>query len=176
MKTIRVLMLITAAFLCFVGSAEAQRTRRTTKRPPAAKPTPKPTPPTMEVRLAREKVENQRSNVNRFVDMLAPIAANIETLDKDAKIKKISKKSIDGNESNKKKVILALGNLRTGLVNLENEFRSKPALRKYLPQLEGIAALSADSENAALTGKFVESRKPLVTVVTKLSDTLAVMP
>lgn len=170
-------MILTAAVMCFAGSAEAQKTRKTTaKRPPAAKPTPKPTPPTMEVRLAREKVSTQQSNVNLFIDKLGPIAASIETLEKDSKTKRISKKVLDENEANKKKLILAIGGMRVALVNLETEFRTKPSLRKYLPQLQGIATLGADSENAALTGKFVDSRKPLVAVIAKLSDTLAVMP
>lgn len=178
MKTIRVFMVLTAVFLCFAGTAEAQRTRRTAprKRPPAVKPTPKPTAQPMEVRLAREKVSNQHSNVNRFIDLLGPIAANIETLDREARTRRISKKSIDDNEATKKKVVTAISDLRKGLVSLESEFRTKPSLRKFLPQLQGIAELSAQSETAALSGRFVDSRKPLVAVVGKLSDTLAVMP
>lgn len=177
MKTIRVFLVLTAAFVCFAGTAEAQRTRRKpAPRKPAVKPTPKPTAQPMEVRLAREKVSNQHSNVNRFIDVLGPIAANIETLDRDAKTRRISKKSIDGNEASKKKVISAISNLRAGLVSLESEFRTKPLLRKFLPQIQGIAELSAQSETAALSGRFVDSRKPLVAVVGKLSDTLAVMP
>ncbi len=176
MKTIRVLLIFAVAILGAVGTVEAQRTRRNTPRKPAVKPTPKPTPIPMEVRQARETVANQRANVNLFVDKVAPIAVSIETLDREAKAKRLRKEVVDGNEANKKKLLESFRNMRVGLVNLENEFRSKPSLRKYLPQLEGIAALSTQAEDSALAGRFVDARTPLVTVSTKLSDTLASMP
>jgi hypothetical protein len=174
MKFIKGLLIFSAIFLCFAGTADAQRKRPV--RRPVPKATPKPPLPTLELRFAKEKVSNQRANVTRFVDVMAPIVASIETLDKENKIRKISKKSFDDNEANKKKVLEAIRGLRAGLVNLENEFRSKPALRKFLPQLEGIAALSAQSEDAAFAGRFVDARKPLLAAAGKLSDTMAVMP
>lgn len=170
-------MVFFAALLCFSTAAQAQRrpARRT-----AAKPTPRPTPrpPVISAveRTAVQQVSNQQSNVTRFVDILGPVAAGIETVDRTSSTTRLSQKVLDENEANKKKLIEAIRGLRAGLVNLENDFRSKPELRRYLPQLQGISELSAQAEDFALAGKFVDSRKPLVTVGSKLSDTLAVMP
>ncbi len=178
MRTITVVMVFFAALLCFSTEAEAQK-RRPAKRP-AAKPTPKPTPRPPAIssieRAAVQLVSNQQFNVTRFVDILGPVAAAIENIDKTRSTTRLSQKVLDDNEKNKKDLIGAITDLRAVLVNLENEFRSKPELRKYLPQIQGISQLSAQSEDLALAGKFVESRKPLVTVGAKLSDTLAVMP
>ena len=170
-------MVFFAALLGLSTAAEAQK--RPAKRP-AAKPTPKstPRPPFISAveRAAVQQVSNQQSNVTRFVDILGPVAAGIETIDRSSSGTRPSQKVLDENETNKRKLIEAIRGLRTGLVNLENDFRSKPELRKYLPQLQGISELSAQSEDFALAGNFVDSRKPLMTVGAKLSDTLAVMP
>lgn len=174
MKTIRLLLIILMAIGCFAFSAEGQR-RRTPRRP-APKATPTPSIAAADLRAAKEKVSNQINNVTRFINVLGPIAADIEKFDRDARTKRPSRKAIDQNEANKRKVIQAIRNLRAGLTALETDFRTKPALRKFLLKIEGITALCTQSENSALAGRFVDSGKPLPTVVGKLSDTLAVMP
>ncbi|MBK9153441.1 MAG: hypothetical protein IPM25_04370 [Chloracidobacterium sp.] len=153
--------------------AAAQRTRK-----PAPKPTPKPTKPvaTPEVAAAKQKVSNQLYNVNTFVDKMGPIAVAIEDIDKESETKRLSQEVIDANEANKQKVILAIRGLREGLRILESDFRTKPALTKYLPQIQGIANLCALSEDSAIAGKFVASKEPLRQVAMKLTDTMAVMP
>ena len=104
-------MVMIAAFL--VGSASAQK--KTPKKPaPAAKPPVTVVPP-LEVRAGREKVDNQLSNVNKFIDVLGPIAQSIELLDESSKTKKLPQDAIDKNEANKQKVIEAIRNLRAGL-------------------------------------------------------------
>ncbi len=171
MKTIRLFLILLIATGFFAISADAQR-RRT-------RPAPKPTPTPFvsgDVKIAKEKVSNQISNVTKFIEVLGPIAADIERFDREARTKKPPRKEIDQNEANKRKVIQAIRNLRAGLTALETDFKTKPSLRKFLLKIEGIAGLSAQSENSALAGRFVESGKPLPTVVSKLSDTLAAMP
>lgn len=175
MRTIWVLMIFSGVLFCFAGTAEAQR-RKPAPRRPAAKPTPKPAVATIGVRLAKEKVSNQRSNVTRFIGLLAPVAVELEKTEAESKTKRLSKKALDDHDKNKKDLMKAMRDLREGLVNLENEFRAKAELRRFLPQLQGISMLSVQSEDLAFAGKFVDSRKPLVSVAAKLSDTMAVMP
>jgi len=170
MKTIRLFLILLIATGFFAISADAQRKRR-----PAPKPTPTPFV-SADVKAAKEKVSNQISNVTKFIEVLGPIAADIERFDREARTRKPPRKEIDQNEANKRKVIQAIRNLRAGLTALETDFKTKPALRKFLLKIEGIAALSAQSESSALAGRFVESGRPLPNVVTKLSDTLAAMP
>jgi hypothetical protein len=174
MKTIRILLLALAVVAVFSAAIDGQ----TKKRPVKAKSTVNKaaTLPPLEVRAARVKVDNQLANVSAFVSRLGPVAQAIETLDTEAKTKKLSKESLDKNAADKQKVITAIRGLREGMVKLESEFRVKPALKKYLPMLQGISDLAAQSETSAIAGKFVAANAPLRTVQQKLTDTLAAMP
>jgi hypothetical protein len=176
----KILQLFTVLVLgvSMVSVANAQKKKKTTttrRTTTAAKPTAVVLPP-LEVRAARVKVSNQLANVSAFVSRLGPIAQNIEAMDADAKARKIKQPSIDANEAAKKKVIAAIQGLRTGLVNLEREFRTKPDLRKYLSSIQGISDLAAQSETSAISGKFVAANSPLRSVEQKLNDTLSRMP
>jgi hypothetical protein len=128
------------------------------------------------VRAARVTVENQLANITAFVARLGPVAQAIETLDAEAKTKKVNQQSLDKNAADKAKVVSAIRKLREGMVKLESEFRVKPALKKYLPMIQGISDLSGQSETSAIAGKFVAANTPLRTVQQKLTDTLAAMP
>jgi uncharacterized phage infection (PIP) family protein YhgE len=156
------------------GQALAQRSvKRSSAKTTAAS---KNTIPPLEVRVAREKVSNQLDNINRFVDLLGPIAQGIETLDESARSKPLSASARDRNETNKKNVVAAIRNLRAGLSDLESDFRTKPALQKYRSGIEGITELAAQAEDTALAGRFVASKEPLRTAALKLNDTLKLMP
>ncbi len=159
----------------FAGTAAAQK--KPTKKPAPKKPpvTARIVPP-LEVRVARGKVDVQLVNVNRFVDVMGPIAQSIETLDEAAKAKPLPKATSDKNEANKQRVIEAIRNLKAGLSVLESEFRTKPVLQKYLSQIEGITDLAAQAEDTAIAGKFVAAKEPLRDVSKKLTDTLTAMP
>ena len=176
MKTIYYFLL--AAFLVggLGSSADAQK-KKPVKRNTTAKTqvTPKPAVTSVMI-IAKTKVSNQRSNVTQFVDVLGPIAQGIENIDAEAKTKRLSRETMAKNEANKKKVVAAIRNLRTGIVNLETEFRTKPDLKRFLVNIQGVSDLCADAEDSALAGKFVAAKDPLRTVGRKLTETLAVMP
>ncbi len=129
-----------------------------------------------EVKATANKVSIQIKNVSRFVYLLGGIARTIEDLDKEARTRKISQASIEANNKNKQAVIQGIQNLRAGLVALEIEFRTKPALKNYLIQINGISDIAAQSEDQAVNGQFTESGKTLLLVIEKLSDTLVAMP
>ena len=170
MRISRLLTVLCILVLAFVFTASAQ------KRKPAPRPTPKPTPVSADVANAKQQVSNQLHNVNVFVDKMGPIAVAIETADKDASEGKLKKEAVDANDANKKKIVTAIRGLRDGLVTLETDFRTKPALSQYLPKLQGIGTLCAQSEDKAIAGQFVASKDPLRQIAQKLNDTLAVMP
>lgn len=174
MKLFQLFTLFILGFGTFVVTADAQRkkpVRRTSVYRPPVKPAV-----TAAMIVTKTKVANQHDNVNKFVDVLGPIAVGIEASDSEAKTRKVPKKLLDQNAANKQKVILAIRNLKTGLVNLETEFRTKTDLKKFLINIQGISDLCLKAEDSALAGKFVASKEPLRTVARKLSDTLAVMP
>lgn len=172
MKGLRTTAIVLFSLVLFAGIADAQRkpARKTTR----VKNTT--IVPPLDVRAAREKVDNQLTNVNLFVDKLGPIAQGIETLDQSAKTKRLPQATTAANDANKQKVIAAIRNLKAGLSDLESEFRTKAALQKYLVKIQGITDLAAKSEDSALAGKFIAAKEPLRGVSAKLTDTLAVLP
>lgn len=157
--------------LTFAVAASAQKNRK-----PVPRATPKPTPVTVDVTAAKQQVANQLYNVNVFVDKMGPIAVAIENVDKEAAEGKLKKEAVDTNEANKKKIVAAIRGLRDGLLALESDFRTKPSLAAYLPKIQGIGTLCAQSEDHAIAGQFVASKDPLRQVAAKLNDTLLVMP
>ncbi|HTK38411.1 MAG TPA: hypothetical protein VL325_07955 [Pyrinomonadaceae bacterium] len=179
MTFIRSAAVLIAVISLFTVAATAQKRKPAPRKYP---PTPKvvttntATTSVGDVAKAKETVNNQIKNVTKFVDVLGPIAQGIESVDKDAKTKKVDKKTLDMNAANKQKVIQAIVNLRAGLTALETDFTNKPALRKFLLKIQGIAALSAQSEDLAKANRFTDSGKPLLSVIEKLTDTLSAMP
>ena len=167
--------LITASSLSvmiFASDAAAQ------KKP--AKPAPKKPPVTtiapLDVRTAREKVEIQRDNVNGFADRLTPIAQSIETLEKAYIERRMSPQQAAKHEATKAQFVGILRNIRNDLTMLESEFRTKPTLQKYLPNVKGVTDMALSAENEAIAGRFTASMKPLRDIVIKLTDALAVIP
>ncbi len=173
MKHFRLAATVLLAFTLFAVAADAQR--KPVRKTPVKKPPVTVVPP-LDVRAAREKVDNQLANVNKFIDVLGPIAQAIELLDESGKTKTLPKATVDKNEANKQKVIAAIRNLKAGLTDLESEFRTKPVLQKYLPNIQGITDLASQSEDLAIAGKFVASKEPLRGIALKLTDTLKVLP
>jgi hypothetical protein len=173
MKTIRILLLAFAGMAVFSVAVDGQ-----TKKPIKAKSTANKasTLPPLDVRAARVKVENQLTNIKLFVTQLGPVAQAIEDLDTESRTKKVNQQVLDKNAANKQTLIKAIRNLREGMGKLESEFRIKPALKKYLPMIQGISDLTGQSETSAIAGKFVAANAPLRTVQQKLTDTLAAMP
>jgi hypothetical protein len=177
----RSLIYLLALATVFSASVSAQKRtiKRTTSKPTTTRSAPKnnvTTLPPLEVRAARVKVSNQYSNVSQFVTLMTPIAQNIEALDNQARTQKISKTSADTNATNKQKLLAAVRGLRAGLETLENEFRTKPDLKFYLVNIQGISDLCLQSETAASAGRFVASVDPLRSIAKKLGDTLKAMP
>jgi len=173
MKHLQIIVLSVAAIGFLTGAADAQR--KTTTKKSSTRATKSVLPP-LDVRAAREKVSNQLDNINRFVDILGPVAQGIETLDDSARSRRLDQAANDRNEENKQKVISAIRNLRAGLTDLESDFRTKPVLQKYLASIQGITDLAAQAEDSAIAGKFVSAKDPLRDVAQKLTDTLKVMP
>ena len=173
-KITRYLLVAFAAIaICSIGT-DAQ-TKKRPRKPTTPTKTVSTMPP-LDVRAAREKVENQLTNINLFVERLGPIAQAIEAVDAESKTKTLSKESLDKNVADKQNVVKAIRNLREGMVKLESEFRVKPALKKYLVMIQGISDLAGQSETSAIAGKLVAANAPLRSIQQKLNDTLTAMP
>ncbi len=158
--------------VCLTISVSAQRTRKRT----TAKPTPKPVVSVTNLKTGAEKVSIQIKNTTKFLYNLGSIAKGIEEIDKAVLDRKASREVADKNAKFKRDVLQSIRNLRAGLVALEVEFRTRPELKPFLFQIQGISDISATSEDQAIAGQFFESGRTLLFVVEKLSDTLASMP
>ena len=164
------LLVIVLTLSAFTFTASAQK-----KKPVSKKSSPVATN-ALEIKSGAEKVSIQIKNVSKFIYLLGGVAKGLEDIDKDAKAGKISKATLDKTSGYKQNVIQSIQNLRAGLVALEIEFRTKPALKNYLFSIQGISDLAGNAENLAVNGQFTESGKTLLVVIEKLSDTLVAMP
>lgn len=166
------IVVVCFCLLSFAASANAQRRKPSVKRartPPVAANA-------ADIRTGAEKVATQIKNVSKFVYVLGGVARVIEDLDRDIDAGKASRNAADLNQKNKQSVVTTLKNLRAGLAALEIEFRTNPALKNYLFQIQGITDLSGVAEDQAAAGQMTESGKTLLSVIEKLSDTLAALP
>ncbi len=176
-KKLRKIALVFACLLCLTVSANAQRRKAPSKRTKAATTTAATTALTnSEIKSGAAKVSIQIKNVSKFIYILGGIAQGIEDIDKDVKAGKVSQVATDQNAKNKQAVITTIANLRAGLIALEIEFRTKPALRNYNFQIQGISDMTGTAENQATAGQLRESGKTLLLVIEKLADTLAALP
>lgn len=168
--------LVLAVLLTFAVSADAQRKRTTRKKTPTKTTTTTTTTNAFEIKQNAEKVSIQIKNVSKFIYVLGSVASGFEIVDKEAKAGKLSKAVVDKNSQDKQKVITSIRSLKAGLAELEVQFRTKPALKPYLLQIQGITDLTTQSEDFAIAGRFTDSGRVLLNVVEKLADTVTAMP
>lgn len=165
------LLKIAAVLICLFGvnfSVSAQKRKPAPRKPVVNAKT--------EIKNGAEKVSIQLKNTAQFVYLLGGIARTIEDTDKDAKAGKLNKTIIDRNNQYKQVVIQSIKNLQTGIAALEIEFRTKPALKPYLVNIQGVTGVFGEAEELAENGQFTQSGKTILSVIEKLTDTLAAMP
>lgn len=167
---------IAACLLCFAFSAQAQKRKKTTTKKTPVVETTTTTTASAEIKSGAEKVSTQIKNASKFIYNLGGIARIVEDLDKEIAARKASPNAPELNRKIKQDVITSIRNLRAGLAALEVEFRTKPGLKTYLPQIQGITDMAGVAEDQAGAGKMIDSGKTLLLVIEKLSDTLAALP
>lgn len=170
-------MLVCLCLMCLVFSAAAQQKKRKTVRKRTVKPAATAVASSsFEIKGSAAKVSTQIKNVSKFLFNLGGVARVIEDLDRDIAARKASRNASSLNTKNKQAVVASVKNIRAGLVALEVEFRTKPALKNYLFQIQGISDMAGLAEDQAADGQVTESGRTLLMVVEKLSDTLAALP
>ena len=170
-------MTILICVFCLTISAAAQKRRTAGKRTKTlVSSAATSSMATVELKAGAQKVSTQIKNVSKFIYNLGGVARVIEDLDREIAAKKASSSAPELYARNKQAIVSSIKNLRVGLAALEIEFRTKPALRNYLFQIQGIADMTGRAEDQATAGQLTESGKTLLLVVEKLSDTLAALP
>ena len=180
MKISKIVIKLFAVALCFMfltfdASAQRRKTTKSTRTTKAAPPAAAPTS-SAEIRSGAEKVSVQIKNASKFIFLLGGVAKGIEDIDKEIKAGRASREVTAKNNQFKQDVIQSIRNLRAGMVALEIEFRTKPALKNYLFQIQGISDMSGVAEDQAAAGQLTESGKTLLLLIEKLSDTAAALP
>lgn len=170
-QSIAKVSVVLLCLLCLTSAADAQKRRTRSPRTTTSAPTAN-----AEIRSGAEKVSTQIKNVSKFIYLLGGVAKGIEDIDKQIKAGGISTDIANKNAQFKQEVLQSIRNLRAGLVALEIEFRTKPALKPYLFQIQGISDMAGTAEDQATAGQLTESGKTLLLVIEKLSDTLAALP
>jgi hypothetical protein len=170
MRKTLLLASIVACLFNFGISVSAQKRKPAAKKPVVVL--------TNEPKEAAKKVETQLNTVAKFLYLLGGIASGIENIDKDVKSGKVPSRSkvANDNETFKQNVVLGLKNLRTGLIQLEADFRVKPKLQPFLSSIQGITELSGTAEDQAMSGNFTASGKTLLLVIEKLTANLVALP
>ncbi|MCA1625642.1 MAG: hypothetical protein LC768_03045 [Acidobacteria bacterium] len=179
MKTNKNLLTFATILACIFGltfTANAQKRKAPRKKIRTATVAATTAATSSEIKAGAGKVSVQIKNVSKFIYNLGGVARVIEDLDREIASGKASRNAPDLNAKNKQAVVSSIKGIRAGLAALEIEFRTKPALRNYLFQIQGISDMSGRAEDQASAGQLTESGKTLLLVVEKLSDTLAALP
>ncbi|MEZ5306031.1 MAG: hypothetical protein R2684_02680 [Pyrinomonadaceae bacterium] len=156
-------------FFLFPASADAQRVKRSRTVSSAATNA-------ADLKKGATDVSIQIKNISKFAFVLGGVATGIENIDKEVQAGRATSEIKAKNEEFKSNVRASFQGIRAALVKLEVDFRTKPALKKYLPQIEGIGAQGMRSEDFAFAGRFNDGGKELLLVIEKLADTLQTMP
>lgn len=177
MKTtfVKTAMISLCLLLC-ASAAHAQRRKPANVRKAKPTATAAVSNSRLEIKNSADKISTQIKNVSKFLYNLGGVARVIEDLDRDIAARKASRNASSLNTKNKQAVVTTMQNLRAGLVALEIEFRTKPVLKNYLFQIQGISDMAGLAEDQAADGQLTESGRTLLMVVEKLSDTLAALP
>ncbi|MGI8789033.1 MAG: hypothetical protein ACR2HG_14930 [Pyrinomonadaceae bacterium] len=159
--------------LCLAFSAQAQKRKPTNKTP---KTDATALTNSAEIKAGAEKVATQIKNLSKFVYSLGDVARVTEDLDREIADGKASRNAPALNAKNKQAVVTTIRNLHAGFAALEVEFRTKPALKNYLFQIQGISDMTGIAEDQAAAGQLTNAGKTLLQVIEKLTDTLAALP
>ena len=166
---------ICLCLFCLTFSVAAQKRKTTVKKTKTATATTTSIT-NSEIKAGAEKVSVQIKNLSKFIYSLGDVARVTEDLDREIAAGKASRNAPNLNAKNKQAIVATIKNLRAGFAALEIEFRTKPALKNYLFQIQGISDMTGIAEDQASVGRLTESGKTLLLVIEKLADTLAAMP
>jgi hypothetical protein len=164
---------ILVCLLALVFGASAQKTKSKKRAGNTAATT---TTGTTDEKAGAQKVSAQLNNVAAYVYKLGKFAITIEELQQDIQAGKASSNAPALNNKLKQGVVSSIQGLHTGLIALEVEFRTQPALKPYLVSIQGISDMAGTAEEQAGGGQLTEAGNTLLMVIEKLSNTLVAMP
>ncbi len=145
------------------------RTRRTTpakRRAPATSAGARLN--ATEVNGARLRVADQIKNMNRFLYVYGRASKDIEATGAQSE-------SADVTTRSRASLVASVRNVRSGLDQLEEQFRLSPTLASYYPAIRGVAARAAEAESRAAAKQLDQAGRALIEAVNQLTDVLLEM-
>jgi len=121
------------------------------------------------------KIAVQIKNLSAFLYRLGGVAKGLQELDTAAKAANASASVVQQNDQSKAKIKAAFTDFRVAIDNLEIYFRGTAGLQSYYLKLAGSAEGAANAEALAGAGQYDRAGVTLLNVVSRLTDTLAVM-
>ncbi len=124
---------------------------------------------------ARGRVAERIKVLAQFIYLYGGIANDIEVADQQAQRGAASPDLVQ--LTNKRRAALQTGlrDVRAGLDQLEQDFRTTVGFERYYTRLAGVTAAAADAEESITAGQLKRAGKTLVQIVNQLTDTLAEM-
>ena len=167
-----------AAFMLIAaGVADSQTNRRKTPSPSARASADAAQKRATELKTGRERVATQIKNLTQFLYLLGGISNGIELAEQANRSRKSSPISIPAEQiaRNKAQVNESVRNVRVGLEDLENSFRSTSALQTYHRYVAGVGAIGRTAESQAAANRFDDSGRSLIKAANQLTDALVAL-
>lgn len=124
---------------------------------------------------ARGRVAERIKILTQFIYLYGGIANDIEVADAQKQRGAASRDVIQLTEKRRAALRTSLRDVRAGLDQLEQDFRTTIGFERYYARLAGVAAAAADAEESVAAGQLNQAGKSLVQIVNQLTDTLAEM-
>lgn len=171
--------IIAAVLLLSPALVEAQtRNRRTSsqQRRRASTPSASSTPrESLALQAARAQVVERIKILTRFIYIYGGIANDIEVAEQQAQRGTVSEDLQRLTGQRKAALQSSLRDVRAGLDQLEQDFRTTVGFERYYTKLAGVTAAASDAEQGIASGQFKQAGNTLVQIVNKLTDALAEM-
>jgi hypothetical protein len=172
--------ILTLALVCLLifpvdSIAQTQRRRRGAgtqrRRPTATRSTNENARQSAEaLSAARARVIEQIKLLTRFLYVFGRISNSIEVSEADAR--RTGTQTDDLTNRARSSLRENLANVRAGLIQLETDTRSNPALAGFYTRIAGVSDLVARAETSTTAGRFDQAGRAMVEVVSRLTDAL----
>ncbi|HEV2705198.1 MAG TPA: hypothetical protein VGV59_04695 [Pyrinomonadaceae bacterium] len=170
--------IIAAVLLLSPAVVEAQtRSRRTSsqQRRRSNAPAASASRDSLALQAARAQVVERIKVLTRFIYIYGGIANDIEVAEQQAQRGAVSEDLQRLTGQRKAALRAGLRDVRAGLDQLEQDFRTTVGFERYYTKLAGVTAAASDAEEGIAAGQFKQAGNTLVQIVNKLTDALAEM-
>jgi hypothetical protein len=158
-----------------VVDAQTRNRRTSSQRRRTSTPTTNASREPLALQAARGQVVERIKVLTRFIYIYGGIANDIEVAEQQAQRGAISEDLQRLTSQRKAALQAGLRDVRAGLDQMEQDFRTTVGFERYYTKLAGVTAAASDAEQGIAAGQFKQAGNTLVQIVNKLTDALAEM-